>query len=85
MQDEDAQSVRHDFGDRLKILRKQSDISQEQLAHLSGLDRSYVGQVERGERNVSLQNIHRLAKALGKSPADLFENDSQCEAVVGNE
>jgi transcriptional regulator with XRE-family HTH domain len=47
-------------------------MSQEQLAHEAGLDRSYVGGVERGARNVSLDNIHRLAKALRVPPRDLF-------------
>ena len=45
---------------------------QEQLAHEAGLDRSYVGQVERGERNITLDNIHRLAEALRLVPATLF-------------
>ena len=47
-------------------------MSQEGLAHDAGLDRSYVGQVERGERNITLDNIHRLASALGVTPASLF-------------
>lgn len=47
-------------------------MSQEQLAHAAGLDRSYVGQVERGERNVTLDNIHRLAEAIGTAPSALL-------------
>ena len=47
-------------------------LSQEQLAHEAKLDRSYVGQVERGERNITLDNIHRLANALSVSAAALF-------------
>lgn len=46
-------------------------LSQEQLAHLAGLDRSYVGQVERGERNITLDNIYRLANALHSNASDL--------------
>lgn len=47
-------------------------MSQEGLAHEAGLDRSYVGQVERGERNVTLDNIYRLAGALKVDVAQLF-------------
>lgn len=47
-------------------------MSQEELAHAAGLDRSYMGGVERGDRNVSLDNIHRIARALGCGPAQLF-------------
>ena len=43
------------------------------LARLAGLDRTYVGSVERGERNVSIDNIERLAEALGIELADLFK------------
>ena len=46
---------------------------QRALAQLAGLDRTYVGSVERGERNVSLDNIERLAEALGIELADLFK------------
>ena len=60
------------FGDRLRTLRKERELSQEALADLAGLDRSYVGGVERGERNVSLINIKKFADALGISIAELF-------------
>lgn len=42
------------------------------LANKAGLDRTYVGEVERGERNIALKNIEKLAKALGVSPEDLL-------------
>jgi transcriptional regulator with XRE-family HTH domain len=60
------------FGDRLRELRTARDLSQERLAELAGLDRNYVGQIERAERNVALVNIVRIAKALGVEPAALF-------------
>lgn len=65
------------FGDNLRRLRKLKSFSQEQLAFDAQLDRSFVGQVERGERNLSLLNILRLAKALGIPPEHFFEGVSQ--------
>ena len=47
--------------------------TEEQLAHLAGLDRTYVGSVERGERNVSLDNIWNIALALGVHPSELIK------------
>lgn len=60
------------FGHRLREVRLGCEVSQEELAHRSGLDRSYVGQVERGERNLTLENIYRLAEGLGVPPAELI-------------
>ena len=61
------------FGKQLRKLRKARDLSQEKLAELTGLHRTYIGGIERGERNVSLVNIVRLAKALSVSPAELLK------------
>ena len=52
------------FGDRVKNLRKSKGWSQEELAKRAGLHRTYIGSIERNERNVSLINIERIAKAL---------------------
>jgi len=65
--------IRTDFGKKLRQLRKARGFSQEALALASGLDRTYVGSVERGERNISLINIHKIASALGVPPKDFFE------------
>lgn len=54
------------------MYRERAGLSQEALAHVCGLHRTYIGSVERGERNVSLLNIHVLAKALNVSAADLI-------------
>jgi len=54
-----------DFGDRVSELRRTRGLSQQQLANKTGLHRTYISGVERGQRNVSLLNIHRIAAALG--------------------
>ena len=61
------------FGRAIRELRDERGISQEELSHRSGLDRSYMGGVERGERNISLENICLIAKALDVPPAELFQ------------
>jgi transcriptional regulator with XRE-family HTH domain len=63
-------SARELFSKRLRQIRISKRLSQEALADLAGLHRTYVGSVERGERNVSIDNIERLAKALD---VDIFE------------
>ena len=61
------------FGDAIRAIRKEQGISQEAFALKCGLDRSYFGAVERGERNVSLTNILRISEALEVRPAVLFD------------
>lgn len=60
------------FGENLRSIRKASGFSQEQLAFASGLDRSYVGKIERGQVNVTLETVNTLAKTLGCSPRELI-------------
>ena len=59
------------FGRRVRALRTERGFSQEELAHRAGLHYTYVGGIERGERNPALINIGRIATALGVSVADL--------------
>lgn len=61
------------FARNVKKARERLEMSQEALAAAAGLHRTYVGSVERGERNISIDNIERFAKALGVSPASLLE------------
>lgn len=68
----DDESIRDRFGLQVRRLRRARGWSQEELAARVGLDRTYIGGIERGERNVGLVNISRLARALGVPIADLF-------------
>ncbi len=61
-------------GETIRELRNRSDLSQEQLAHNSGLDRTYIGSVERGERNISVLNLKKIADALNVNTSDLLKN-----------
>lgn len=69
----DQKQIKLAFGQRVRSTRLESGLSQEKLAHICELDRTYVGGVERGERNISLVNIHKIAAALGVSPKDLIK------------
>jgi transcriptional regulator with XRE-family HTH domain len=60
------------FGKLVREKRYETDLTQEELAEKAGLHPTYVGSVERGERNISLENIMSLAKALKCSPKDLI-------------
>lgn len=65
-------AVRIEFGKRLKRKRQEREYTQEMLAEKAGLAPNYVGSVERGERNIGLENIIILARALQVSPKDLL-------------
>ncbi len=65
--------IQKQFGDRVRDLRKKQGFSQEAFAAHCGLDRTYVGGIERGERNVALKNIEVIAKSLGISIAQLVK------------
>jgi len=64
--------ARKTFGDNMRSLRKQKGLSQEALADLAGLHRTYIGSIERGEQNISLDNINKIAKALRVKPSKLL-------------
>ena len=61
------------FGCRVRELRITQGISQEVLAQKSGLHRTYIGGIERGERNISLVNIEKIAKALNLTLVDIVD------------
>jgi len=64
--------VKRRLGARIRQLRKARKMSQEAIALNAGIDRSYFGAIERGEKNVSLVNISRIAGALGVPMRELF-------------
>lgn len=66
-------SARKTFAKNLRMARQELNISQERLAELADLHRNYVGSVERGERNVAIDNMERLAKAVGKTISELLD------------
>ena len=70
--------IRVAFGRAVRRLRIDRGLSQEDFAHKAKIDRSYMGRVERGEVNISIDNIHRVAKGLGLTPGLLMtEADSE--------
>ncbi len=75
----DETAIRTRFGLRVRQIRRSRDWSQEELAAYVGLDRTYIGGVERGERNPGLVNIVRIAKALNVPVAELFNVESEDE------
>jgi transcriptional regulator with XRE-family HTH domain len=72
MTESDDSKIKQAFGARLREVRKQKGFSQEGLALACGLDRTYIGGVERGERNISLVNIQKIADAIGVLPSELM-------------
>lgn len=68
-----SRNIRILFGNRIRELRLERGISQEELAFRSNLHRTYISDVERAERNISLDNIYRIAIALEVKTKDLFD------------
>jgi len=64
--------IRIEFGKRIRDKRYDANMTQEELAEKANLHPTYVGSVERGERNIALENIIALAQALGCSPKELM-------------
>lgn len=61
------------FGKRVRELRKERNITQELLAELAELHRTYIGQIERGEKNISIKNIEKIAQVLEVDIESLFD------------
>lgn len=72
------ESILLQFGQKIQAIRNQQKISQEKLAELSGLDRTYISSVERGQRNISILNIIKIADALGVPASSLLVGLGGC-------
>ncbi|RQR59350.1 XRE family transcriptional regulator [Burkholderia sp. Bp9125] len=68
----DTEAHLKDLGKSIRARRLALDISQETLAHLASIDRSHMGKIERGERNVTLLNLVKIASALACRPSELL-------------
>jgi len=66
-------SITEHFGATVRRTRKTLNLSQEELAYIAGINRSHMGQIERGTKSASLRTIDRIAKALHCSPAQLLD------------
>ena len=60
-------NINEEVGFNIRRIREERDLSQEELAELAGLHRAYIGQIERGEKNIGLKNLEKIAKALNVS------------------
>jgi len=63
------------FGERVRELRIEKGLSQEQLAYLANVHRTYIGMIERAEKNITLINIEKIASALETTLQQFFENE----------
>lgn len=68
-------SLRLVFARNIRLVRVNAGISQERMAAEAGLDRAFVGTLERGQRNISIDNIELIAKAIGMAPHELMHPD----------
>jgi transcriptional regulator with XRE-family HTH domain len=71
----DSTTLRHVLAKNVRLFRSGLGLSQEALAEKAGLHRTYIGSIERAERNVSVDNIEKLARALQVKPAQLLSDD----------
>jgi len=67
------QNILIKFGERVREIRKDKGLSQEELAHKANLHRTYIGMIERAEKNITIINIEKVAKALEVTMTDLLE------------
>ena len=68
--------IKEQVGNRIKELRKRLGLSQEEFAFKCEMDRTYITSLERGKRNVSLENLDKIAKAFNMSLSEFFDFDN---------
>ncbi|MBO1516781.1 helix-turn-helix domain-containing protein [Psychrobacter halodurans] len=74
------EAILSQFGTKVKLFRNERDISQEKLAELSKLDRTYISSIERGQRNIGILNIIKIADALQVKASSLLEEIGDFDA-----
>ena len=75
------EEIRVDYGKAVRAIRQDNKISQEELGDLCGLHRTYISDIELGKRNVSLENIDKIAHALQVKKSELFIEVEQYEGI----
>ena len=70
-----SENILEIFGRNVQKYRKEKQVSQERLAEIAGVHRTYVGMIERAEKNITLRNMEKIAKALNVEIKDLLENE----------
>ncbi len=73
--------IRYEIGSRIKQLRIKKGLSQEKLAELAELNMSYIGQVERGEKNPSVETVYRICRAMDADMSQLFKNLTSAQEI----
>ena len=73
-----SQDILVQFGKKVREERQKQRLSQEQLAEKAGLHRTYIGMIERAEKNITLENIHKICKALNSNLGALFKDFDDC-------
>jgi transcriptional regulator with XRE-family HTH domain len=75
-------TLRNSVGERIRAIRKAKGLTQQQLAELSGLDDAYIGSVERGERNFSIDTLEKIISSLKMPEQDFFYTESTTETEL---
>ncbi len=69
-----SKTILEKFGEKVREERHRRDLSQEELAARAGVHRTYIGMIERAEKNITLENIEKITKALGLKISDFFKD-----------
>lgn len=80
--DGDIAAIRFNLGSRIRVLRKEQDLSQYAFASMINMDRTYILSVEKGRRNISIDNLTKIAGGLGISLSELFRDVDEAESVA---